>query len=86
MDFVERIRGKLGISKYEFAHRMGISPQGYHSLTNSTESLSLKAIIGLRKASGLSDRALLDEVEKEWNSRQKEALETHMASSRRKRG
>ena len=72
MKFVEKIRAKLDISKYEMAKRMGITPQAYHSLTKSSENISLKALVGLRSAAKISDRALLDAIEGEWSRRLKQ--------------
>lgn len=69
MKFVETIRTRLKISKYEMASRMGLTPQGYHSLTNASESLTLKALVGFRAVSGLSDTQILNAVEREWKSR-----------------
>ncbi len=66
MKFIEKIRGKLKLSKYEFSRQIGITPQGYHSLSKATENISLKALIGLRRAGRISDKALLDLIEDEW--------------------
>lgn len=66
MKFIEKIRGKLKLSKYEFSRQIGITPQAYHSLTSASEFISLKALIGLRRAGKISDKALLDLIEAEW--------------------
>ncbi len=66
MKFIEKIRGKLKLSKYEFSRQIGITPQAYHSLSKASEYISLKALIGLRRAGQVSDKALLDLIEAEW--------------------
>jgi hypothetical protein len=71
MKFIEKIRNQLGISKYELSRRIGITPQAYHSLSKATDNIPLKALIGLRREGKLSDKALLDLIEKEWTLRER---------------
>lgn len=65
MDFLEDIRKKLGLSKAEFARQIGSSRQAYRSLEAATDRIRLKDLIGIRKLNCLTDKELLDLLEKE---------------------
>ncbi|MCO6432232.1 MAG: hypothetical protein J5J00_15365 [Deltaproteobacteria bacterium] len=74
MEFVETIRKRLKIkSQAQFAVKLRKYPQAYQSLVKATDRITLRDLIALRRVSGLSDRELLDVIEKELESSNPEA-------------
>ena len=76
MEFVEVIRKRLGIkSKYAMSRLLNTSPQAYETLLKANDRIRLRDLIALRRVSGLSDRQLLDLIEKKVVATEKEATE-----------
>ena len=63
MQFIDKIRRELGLSKAEMARALGRSPQSYRSLERARHALLLTDLQALRKL--VSDTRLLNEVEQE---------------------
>ena len=74
MRFVERIRLKKNrsrkntLSKYAWAKKLGMSPQAYHVLvtTKRRDRMRIHDLLAMRRELGLSDKQLLDYIEKEY--------------------
>ena len=75
MDFIEGIRKRLGVkSKYAMAKLLNTTPQAYETLLKANDRIRLRDLIALRRVSGLTDRALLDLIEKKVIAGEREAL------------
>lgn len=86
MEFIERIRKQLGVqSKYAMAKLLGTTPQAYESLIQANDRIRLRDLIALRRVSGLSDKALLDEIEKKVQESEKQALKDMKMRARKQR-
>lgn len=70
MEFVEKIRKKLGLdTRYKFAKKLKKSPQSYDTLIGAEDRIKYRDLIALRRVSELSDSELLDLIEDEIESR-----------------
>ena len=69
MDFVEKIRKNLGVTRYAMAYLLDVSHQTYRSLTMSSDRIRIRELVNLRKLAdeaGWDDTKLLDEIEREY--------------------
>ena len=85
MEFIEQIRKRLGIkSKYAMSRLLNTSPQAYETLIRADDRIRLRDLIALRRVSGLSDRQLLDLIEKKVVAKEREANKAIKELSKRR--
>lgn len=66
MDFLEDIARELKFdTKAEFARLLGKSLQAFYSFERSNDRITLRDLVALRRLPGMTDKKLLDYLEKE---------------------
>ena len=66
MDFIKKIREKLGLNFYKMSKKMGMKTvQEYISFENNQHSVNIKKLLKLWELSGLSAKAFMELIKEE---------------------